>query len=168
MTTVHSTSYSEPATDAIAARADAPPQPEAVLLQMFSGYRIPSLLLQVSKVGIPDLLADGPRSVEDLARETQLDPQALYRVLRLLASNGVFSEVAPRTFRQTPVSDTLRLLRIMRLNLELPPCAAHWSVAHRTGIWPPSIRILRPAPGPERSFRSCYGAIHAQHEHGDR
>ena len=120
MTTVQSTSHSEPATDAISTRPDSGLPPEAILLHMFSGYRIPSLLLEVGNVGIPDLLADGPRSVEELARETQLDRDALYRVLRLLASNGVFSEVSPRTFRQTPVSDTLRLLRVLRLNLELP------------------------------------------------
>ena len=41
-------------------------------------------------------------------------------MLRLLASSGVFNEVSPGTFRQTPASDTLRLPRVLRLELELP------------------------------------------------
>ena len=119
MTSVLINSDSEIHDDGIAAEADTG-SAEAVLLQLLSGYRIPSCLLEIGKLGIPDLLVDGPRSVDELARERQLDPDALYRVLRLLASNGVFNEVSPRTFRQTPVSDTLRLLRVLRLNLELP------------------------------------------------
>jgi hypothetical protein len=83
-------------------------------LQQFTGYRIPSLLLEVGNLGIPDLLADGPRSVEALARETHVNPDALYRVLRLLGSNGIFREVSPKTFCQTPVSDMLRVLRVLQ------------------------------------------------------
>jgi hypothetical protein len=92
MTIVQNTSRAEPPNDGVATRPDSGipdsgPPPEAVLLQQFSGYRIPSLLLEVGRLGIPDLLADGPRSVDALARETQVNPDALYRVLRLLASN---------------------------------------------------------------------------------
>ena len=57
---------------------------------------------------IADLLAGGPRSVSDLARETATNEDALYRVLRLLASLGIFTESAPRTFANSPASDTLR------------------------------------------------------------
>src|SRR5262245_28809685 len=92
VTIVQNTSRAELPNDGVAARPDSGPPPEAVLLQHFSGYRIPSLLLEVGRLGIPDLLSDGPRSVDALARETQLDPDALYRVLRLLASYGIFSE----------------------------------------------------------------------------
>src|SRR5215831_3158158 len=114
MTTVQTTSRSEVLNHNVGDGAELQPPPEAALLQLLSGYRLPSVLLQLSKLGIPDLLADGPRSVDELARETELDPDALYRVLRLVASSGVFNEVSPRTFRQTPASDMLRLLRVLR------------------------------------------------------
>src|SRR4029077_17444270 len=45
---------------------------------------------------------------DDLAEAVGANPQALYRVLRLLASLGVFTEVAPRTFGLTPLGETLR------------------------------------------------------------
>lgn len=68
-----------------------------------------SIALNVAaELRIADLLADGPRPVSDLARETATNEDALYRVLRLLASLGIFSESAPRTFANSPASDTLR------------------------------------------------------------
>lgn len=61
-----------------------------------------------AELRIADLLARGPRPVSELARETAANEDALYRVLRLLASLGIFTESAPRTFANTPASDTLR------------------------------------------------------------
>lgn len=61
-----------------------------------------------AKLGIADRVAAGPRAVEDLAAETETSPDALYRVLRALASVGVFTEVAPRRFGMTPLAEGLR------------------------------------------------------------
>jgi hypothetical protein len=44
-------------------------------------------------------LGDGARDSDDLARAVGAEPRALYRVLRLLASLDVFTEVAPRSVR---------------------------------------------------------------------
>jgi SAM-dependent methyltransferase len=89
-------------------------------MQMFSAYTTSSLFLNVGELGIPDLLAEGPLSVDQLARRARLDPDALYRVMRMLASNGVFSEVSPRTFKQTAASDALRMFRARRIYLHVP------------------------------------------------
>jgi predicted transcriptional regulator len=61
-----------------------------------------------ARLGIADLLKDGPRDCDELARANQVDETALYRLLRALASAGVFSEVAERRFALTPAAEFLR------------------------------------------------------------
>jgi len=61
----------------------------------------------VADLGVADKLADGPRPVAELAAETGADEDALYRFLRALASDGVFSEREPRVFANTPMSELL-------------------------------------------------------------
>ncbi|HXJ15999.1 MAG TPA: methyltransferase [Candidatus Polarisedimenticolia bacterium] len=79
------------------------------LLQIITGYMPAVSLHAAAKLKIADLLAGGPKPVSELAREAQgVNEGALYRVLRGLASVGVFSETSPRTFANTPASDLLR------------------------------------------------------------
>jgi hypothetical protein len=78
------------------------------LLQMGSGFMFTASLYPVAKLKIADLLADGPLPVTDLAQKTGSNADALYRVLRLLASAGVFAESAGKVFALTPMSDFLR------------------------------------------------------------
>jgi hypothetical protein len=66
-----------------------------------------SALQGVTALGIPDLLQSGPRSVADLAGATGANPDALYRVMRALASEGIFFEDPLRTFSQTTMSEML-------------------------------------------------------------
>jgi hypothetical protein len=56
---------------------------------------------------VADALADGPRSATELAEQTGADPDALRRILRALASEGVFAEESPGVFRNTPASELL-------------------------------------------------------------
>ena len=84
------------------------PNPAEHILQVGSGY-LASISLNIAvQLNIADLLAAGPRPVTELARETQTNEDALYRMLRALASVGVFIESAPRVFANTPPSDLLR------------------------------------------------------------
>jgi hypothetical protein len=62
----------------------------------------------VADLGVADALADGSRSAEDVAREVGADPDALHRLLRALASDGVFAEVEPGVFANTEASELLR------------------------------------------------------------
>jgi hypothetical protein len=79
------------------------------VLQIVLGYMPAVSLHAAARLKIADLLAGGPKPVSELAREAgRANEGALYRVLRGLASVGVFTEVAPRTFANTPASDLLR------------------------------------------------------------
>jgi cyclopropane fatty-acyl-phospholipid synthase-like methyltransferase len=61
-----------------------------------------------AKLGIADLLADGPKSVEELATATDTHAPSLYRVLRAAASLGVFTEQDNRTFALNANAQPLR------------------------------------------------------------
>ena len=83
-------------------------QPQVALQQLVNGYRVTQMLSVVAKLGIADQLEGGPRGVEELAATTGAHSDALYRVLRTLASIGVFEEAEPRRFALTPLADQLR------------------------------------------------------------
>ena len=57
------------------------------------GNRVSAALYVVAKLGIADLLAGGAKGSEDLAHAVGAHPRSLYRVLRLLASQGVSNDV---------------------------------------------------------------------------
>lgn len=82
--------------------------PPMQMLEMLYGALATQMISVAAELGIADLLADGPRTVDDLAAASEADPGGLFRLLRGLAGLGVFAEVAPRTFGLTPLGETLR------------------------------------------------------------
>jgi hypothetical protein len=66
------------------------------------------LVVVAAQLGVADLLASGPRSVADLAGATGVDTQSLYRVLRALASRGLFRDDGDQRFSLTPMAEPLR------------------------------------------------------------
>jgi len=82
--------------------------PSAVMMGLITGYWVSQAVGVAARLGVPDQLGGGPRPSDELARAVDADPGALYRVLRFLASRGVFSEPAPGVFGLTPLGDTLR------------------------------------------------------------
>lgn len=81
--------------------------PPPSLMQMASGFWISQSVYVAAKLGLADLLRDGPRSSEELARQTKTDPLSLFRLLRTLASVGVFAQNAAGTFEITPLAQGL-------------------------------------------------------------
>ena len=65
-------------------------------------------LYVAAKLGIADHLVDGPKPVDELAKTTGTDAPSLYRVLRALASLGIFTEQGDRVFALTPTAEPLR------------------------------------------------------------
>ena len=82
--------------------------PDALIWDILRGALTTKALALVVDLGIPARLADGPRHVDDLARETGADSDTLHRLLRALASDGVFAEGERGVFRQTAASELLR------------------------------------------------------------
>ena len=82
--------------------------PAAAMMGLITGYWVSQAVGVVALLGVADQLGEAPRGSDELARAVGADPQALYRVLRLLASLGVFAEAAPGSFTLTPLGETLR------------------------------------------------------------
>ncbi len=84
------------------------PNPSQQIMRLGFGFAVSQALRVIIELGIPDLLAVGEQSVDELAAATQSDADALYRVMRLLAPEGVVREVLPRHFELTEVGAVLR------------------------------------------------------------
>ncbi len=82
--------------------------PVVTLYQLSIGHYVSRALHLAAKLRLADLLAKGPCEAEELAGQTDTDPAALRRVLRLLASAGVFAETARGGFELTPLGAVLR------------------------------------------------------------
>jgi hypothetical protein len=76
--------------------------------RMLYGQLLSRTLCAVAVLDIPDLLADRPLSVAELAAKSGSDPDALGQVLRSLVPFGVFVEHEDDTFGLTPLGATLR------------------------------------------------------------
>ncbi|MCC3774197.1 acetylserotonin O-methyltransferase [Streptomyces sp. UNOB3_S3] len=72
------------------------------------GFLYPAALRTAAAVGVADHLTDGPRTPSDLAKATGTDPRSLHRVLRLLATRGLFEEDAEGRFHLTETGSALR------------------------------------------------------------
>ena len=76
--------------------------------QMITGYWVSQAIYAAAKFEIAEHLNDGPKTVGELAHATNTNPDALYRLLRALASVGIFAESESRRFSQTCLSEPLR------------------------------------------------------------
>ena len=82
--------------------------PEAVLWDFLCGALMTRAIAVAADLGVADALAEGPRDVARLADELGVSGDVLQRLLRALASDGVFEETAPGVFANTEVSELLR------------------------------------------------------------
>ena len=78
------------------------------LFQMATGYWISQAIYVAAKLGIADLLKDGPQSYLTLAARTGTDAPSLYRLMRALASVDVFSHVGEDCFALSRLAESLR------------------------------------------------------------
>jgi len=138
--------------------------PSATLLQMMTGYWVSQALYVAAKLGVADLFAEGPRPVEALAAATQTDGLSLRRVLRALASVGVFTEASPATFALTPLAALLRT--------ETPGSMRALAIMYaeeQYRAWGDFLHSVKTGETAfEKQFGTSYFAYLAQHPEADR
>jgi hypothetical protein len=78
------------------------------LLGILSGGVLAQCCYALARLGVPDLLAAGPLPVAELAARSGANTLALRRMLRALASMGLFRRTAPDTYALTSLSELLR------------------------------------------------------------
>jgi hypothetical protein len=130
--------------------SDSAERPAAVLRRLVNGYQVSQALHVAATLGIADRLADGPRGCDELSRATGTDADALYRLLRALASVGVFTELDDRQFASTAVSDLLRS--------DAPVSLHGWaSFIARPYYWEAWSHLIDSVRTGENAFRLTHG-----------
>jgi hypothetical protein len=82
--------------------------PHEQILSIVLGFWQARALAVATELGLPDLLAEGPLHVDELASRTKTNASALFRLLRALESTGIFTQTSPRVFVNTLTSECLR------------------------------------------------------------
>lgn len=88
--------------------ADAGVAQRAALRDLLGGFLRTQAIAVAAELGVADIVGDQPVAVDELASRVGADGPSLYRLLRLLASLGIFSEAEPQAFVRTSLSDGLR------------------------------------------------------------
>ncbi len=82
--------------------------PQVQFMQFVTGKWISKPIYVAAKLGIADMLGDEPKSISELAKKTNSKEELLYRLMRVLASIGIFKEVYDKHFVITPMAECLR------------------------------------------------------------
>jgi len=125
------------------------PKPFDALRQMITGCLVTQLVYVAAKLGIADHLAAGPRSASELATAAEVHPQALYRVLRALASLGVFAEDRDGRFSLTPAAAPL--LR------DAPDSLQAFALFWGETLWPACGALLHSVRTGQPAFEHLHG-----------
>jgi hypothetical protein len=78
------------------------------LTSMINGYWMTQMIYTAARLGIADVLAERPETVSTLAARLGVHEPSLYRLLRALASRGIFTETEDGCFDLTPMAELLR------------------------------------------------------------
>jgi hypothetical protein len=114
------------------------------------GYQLSQAIHVAAALGIADLLANGPRTSEDLAATCGAHPASLYRLLRALASAEVLREDDQRRFALTQLGDCLRS--------NAPEPVAGWAeYIGRPYRWQSWAHLLHSVRTGENAFRHAHG-----------
>jgi hypothetical protein len=104
-----------------------------------------------AKLALADLVASGPKSIQELAEGTHTHGSSLGRLLRALTSLGIFVEDTTGRYRQTALSDTLRSDHPESIRPSAMMLGAHF-------VWNPSGALEETVRTGQPSFERLYGA----------
>jgi len=84
------------------------PTPQEQILGIVTNHWQSRAVAIAAELGLADLLVGAPLHVDELATRTNTHAPSLFRVLRALECTGIFVQVSPRVFANTPASECLR------------------------------------------------------------
>ncbi len=130
--------------------------PSAELWALVNGYQVTEALYVVAELGISDLLAEQPRTVDDLAGLTSSHAPSLHRVLRALTTVGVYEVRPDGTYANTAVGDVLRR--------DAPDSVAAWArLIGRKPVREAWAGLLDGVRTGEHPFRAVHGTDPWEH-----
>jgi hypothetical protein len=131
-------------------KSNSPSNLWADMVSLINGYQISQAISVVARLRVADHMTNGPRSAEELAVATNSHPDGLYRVLRALASVGVFSEEDGRTFTLTPMGTCLQT--------DSPTPVSGWAMHSGSDyVWQAWGNLLHSARTGENAFEGLNG-----------
>ncbi|MCY4370307.1 MAG: methyltransferase [bacterium] len=80
----------------------------SVIHEILGSVAVARCLHAVAELGIADRLEEGPVTADELAAATGAHARSLYRVMRMLATTGIFAEDEAGRFHLTPAAAVLR------------------------------------------------------------
>jgi hypothetical protein len=124
--------------------------PQLIVGNLATGFLHSRCLHAVVELGVPDALGDEPEHVGDLAAKVGAVPDALSRVLRVLASSAVFTDMGADRYAHSPASRLLRTDHPQSMDLIVRLWAAryHWAAYE---LLPETVRTGRTA------FEAAFG-----------
>jgi O-methyltransferase domain len=121
----------------------------ARLLGMLSGTWLAQGCYVLAKLRLPDRLADGPCSADQLAAWSAVDPRALRRLLAALAGAGLLRRPAPDTYALTPLTELLRS--------DVPGSLRPTALIYGEEVFRSFTELLHAVRTGESGFARCYG-----------
>jgi O-methyltransferase/methyltransferase family protein len=119
------------------------------LARLIDGYLTTQLLYVAAKLGVADVLADGPRTGREIAEAVGADPDVLTRMLRGLVLEDVLAEDDDGRFALTALGEGLRA------NV---PGSLRGAVLVRGGLyWAAAAGLLRAATEGGTAFEHVHG-----------
>ena len=71
---------------------------QMTLMNLTAGKWVSQAIAVAAELGIPDLLKERPKTAAEIARTASASKDGVYRLLRALASVGLFAEAGNRKF----------------------------------------------------------------------
>ncbi|MGW7434409.1 methyltransferase [Streptomyces sp. NPDC054861] len=139
---------------------DPSPPPPMRLRELVFGAACAAAVRAAARLGVADALTQTPMAVEDLAAALKTQPQTLRRLLRALACQGVFTELADGTFAHTEMSRLLREDDPHSLRYIALWCTEPWT----WDVWPKLDEAVRSG---RSVFEEVYGKEFFTHLHQD-
>jgi hypothetical protein len=115
-----------------------------------NGYRVTEAIHVAAVLRLADHLAGGPREVDWLAEQSACDAASLYRLLRALATVGVYEELPDRRFGLTPLGEALR----HDVAGSVAPWVEHTASASHRAAWGGLLGSIRTG---ENAFTTIHG-----------
>jgi hypothetical protein len=151
-------STSNPSTETATEREA--PSVDQILMQLLSGAWVTQSIATAARLGIPDALAAGPRTVDEIAAKVGADRGATKRLLRMLGGIGVFTAENGR-YGLNAVSE--------RLREETPGSLKHMFIAETDGVhwrsWEKVVDAVRTGlPRPKPVFGKAAFDYYSEHQ----
>jgi len=119
------------------------------------GYRTTQALYVVAKLGVPDLLTNSPLTSDELASKLHVQSRPLFRVMRALAAQGIFTQDNTDKFGLTPLGQLLRT--------DHPTTLRHMVIGIGEESYKAAGEMLHTVKTGETAFNHIYGKGHFEY-----